>query len=107
MTVIRTIEAHQNVLTRVAASPNGKYFATASADSTAIIWDVETGEMYYRLEDKAQTQWIWDVCFSADSTFVVTGGTDKFIRVWDLEKKTLKKTYEWHTKGVTCLTILN
>ena len=107
MTITRTIEAHQNVLTRVAASPNGKYFATASADSTAIVWDVETGEMYYKLEDKAQTQWIWDVCFSADSTFVVTGGTDKFIRVWDLEKKTLKKTYEWHSKGVTCLTILN
>lgn len=107
ITIKQTIEAHPNVLTRVAASANGKYFATASADSTAIVWDVETGNVVFRLEDKAQTQWIWDVCFSADSTFIVTGGTDKICRVWDLQKKTLTRTIEWHTKGVTCLTLLN
>lgn len=104
--ITKTFEAHQNILTRVGASADGKLFATASADSTAIVWNVETCDIYMKLEDKAQTQWIWDVCFSNDGKYVVTGGTDKTCRVWSLQEKKLVTTVEWQSKGVTCLTLL-
>ena len=104
--IIHTLEAHKSILTRVATSPDGKYFATASSDSTAIVWDMNTFELYYKLEDNQQTRWIWDLCFSPDSKMIVTGGTDKICRIWNLEEKKLIKSIEWHQKGVTCLTIL-
>ncbi|EAY22637.1 WD repeat protein, putative [Trichomonas vaginalis G3] len=106
ITIQKTIVAHKNILTRVAASADGKYFATASADSTGIVWVTETCEIYMRLEDKAQSQWIWDVCFSNDGKYVVTGGTDKVCRLWSLAEKKLSNYYEWNLKGVTCLTLL-
>lgn len=104
---VRKVEAHVgSVLTRVAASPDGKLFATASADSTAKLWFVETGELKAKLADASQTRWVWDVAFTPDSKRICTGGTDKFCRVWDVETGEMKKQMEWHQKGVTCIAII-
>lgn len=104
---VQRITAHQDsILTRVAASPDGKLFATASSDSSAKVWKIETGEMIAKLVDQNQTRWIWDVAFTPDSKRVCTGGTDKICRVWDAEKGTLLRPLEFHTKGVTCIAII-
>lgn len=104
---VQRITAHpDSILTRVAASPDGKLFATASADSTAKVWRIETGEMVAKLADQNQTRWVWDVAFTPDSKKVCTGGTDKICRVWDAEKGTLLRPLEFHTKGVTCIAII-
>lgn len=103
---IKRIVAHTSQITHVAASPDGMWFATASADSTAKIFNVETGELHVKLADPGQTKWVWDVAFTADSKLVCTGGTDKVCRVWDVETGTLKRQVEWHQKGVTCISVI-
>ena len=106
VTEVRRVQAHTEPITHVAASPDGKYFATASADSTAKLWHVETGELKVTLEDQVQTRWVWDVAFTPDSKFVCTGGTDKVCRIWDVETGALQRSVEWHQKGVTCIAII-
>lgn len=104
---VQRITAHpDSILTRVAASPDGKLFATASADSSAKVWRIETGELVAKLVDQNQTRWIWDVAFTPDSKRVCTGGTDKICRIWDSETGALLKPVEWHSKGVTCIAII-
>ena len=104
--IIKSVKAHDEILTRVAASPDGKLFATASADSTAKLWYVDSCELKAKLADPNQTRWIWDVAFTPDSQRICTGGTDKVCRVWDVNTGELKKQVEWHQKGVTCIAII-
>ena len=104
---LRRVNAHPNAfITRVAASKDGRLFATASSDSTAKIWNFEDCSLVNVLEDQSQTKWIWDVAFTNDCKLICTGGTDKVCRIWDVETGTLKKQIEWHQKGVTCIAII-
>lgn len=106
VTEVKRIQAHTQPITHVAASPDGKLFATASADSTAKLWDVGTCELKVTLSDPGQSRWIWDVAFTADSKQVCTGGTDKVCRVWDVETGALQRCVECHQKGVTCISLV-
>jgi G protein beta subunit-like protein len=103
---VKTIEAHTQPITHVATSPDGKYFATASADATAKLWNLPSGELRHLCADKGQTRWVWDVAFTADSKLLCTGGSDKVCRVWDVETGALKKQIESHQKAVTCIAVI-
>jgi len=106
ISILNTFEAHKAILTRVTPSPNGKLFATTSADSTTAVWDIDTCQLVAKLEDPAQTRWVWDAKFFSDSTHIATGGTDKICRIWNIIDKKPLRTIEWHQKGVTCLTLI-
>jgi WD40 repeat protein len=103
---VRKIQAHDVAITHVAVSPNGRLFATASADSSSKLWDWESAELNAHLVDRNQTRWIWDVAFTPDSQWVCTGGTDKVCRVWEVATGALKRQIEWHQKGVTCIAVI-
>ena len=80
------IQAHNETQVRCAVSPNSKLFATAAADNSARIWDLESGDMKQQLLCSGEGQeWIWDVAFTNDSKFICTGGSDCVARVWDVE----------------------
>lgn len=76
---------------RVAFSPDGKYFATASSDNTIRIWEVETGQELHLLGGHSLP--ISYIGFSADSRFLVTNAVSSelgvvkssSIRVWGVE----------------------
>ncbi|KAH0791134.1 WD repeat protein [Histomonas meleagridis] len=106
VTELRRVQAHDAFITRVAASPDGKLFATASSDSTAKLWWTETCELAHKLEDQSQTRWVWDVAFTPNSQFVCTGGTDKVCRVWNAQTGALLRQIERHQKGVTCIAVI-
>lgn len=103
--IIHTFQAHDDIVTRLVISPNLKYFVTCSADSTAKVWDVSTKELFFHIKGEGMTKWVWDAAFTADSEYVATGGTDKILRLWNLNTKSLVVEYNWHQKGVTALTI--
>jgi len=65
--------------------------ATASADNTVKIWDMKTFNKVATLE--GHEQWVWDVDFTADSSFVVTGSSDGTSRMWDIENSESVRKY--------------
>jgi WD40 repeat protein len=76
----RDLVGHTGFLTGVAFSPDGTRLASSAIDSTARLWDVETGQMLAVLphDDEAL-----DVAFSADGRLLASAGYDRLLRVWD------------------------
>lgn len=77
-----TLRGHTDSVDSVAVSPDGKLFATASGDGTAIVWDGATGKQVYVL--KGHIAPLWGVVFSPDGKTLLTTSDDKTARLWDL-----------------------
>ena len=69
-----------------AFSPDGKLVATASADSTARLWDVESGQELRRFIDYDAA--VESVTFSMDGKYILTGSDDGTAMLWDVDYHT-------------------
>jgi WD40 repeat protein/transcriptional regulator with XRE-family HTH domain len=83
-----TLKGHTGPLYSAAFSPDGKRIATASADGTARIWDVNTGKELLRVKGSSygagsEAGHAWFVAFSPDGNLLATAGGDGVTRIWD------------------------
>ncbi|NER49013.1 MAG: hypothetical protein F6J92_20395, partial [Symploca sp. SIO1A3] len=79
-------KAHQNSVTSVSFSPNGKLFASVSRDNTIKIWDLEEGEELLTLSGHQSSVKIKSVSFSPDGKLLASGSWDNTTKIWDLEE---------------------
>ena len=63
-------------------SPDGSLVVTASADKTARIWRVETGECIHMLQ--GHDEWVRSAMFNPDGAHIVTTSLDGTVRIWDV-----------------------
>jgi WD40 repeat protein/tetratricopeptide (TPR) repeat protein len=73
---------HSTSVAAVAASPDGRFFATGGADNTARVWEANSGLEILRLE--STTSSVDAVAFTPDGLRILTGGSDGVLRVWSL-----------------------
>jgi WD40 repeat protein len=76
-------------------SPDGKLIATASADTTARIWDASTGKELHVL--RGHTGSVTSARFSPDGRLLVTSSKDNTVRVWDAASGALDAIFGDHT----------
>lgn len=74
--------AHSRGVAQAKYSPDGKYIASVSADSTAKIWLASTGQLVHTLT--GHLAGISALSWSPDSLTLATGSDDKQIRLWSL-----------------------
>jgi WD40 repeat protein/tRNA A-37 threonylcarbamoyl transferase component Bud32 len=76
-----TYPGHTDWVWSVAWSPGGKRIASASADTTAQVWDATNGDHpdVYRLHSNT----IYTVSWSPDGNHIASAGYDKTVQVWD------------------------
>jgi len=78
-------------------SPDGKYLAIASHDTTARVWEVSSGKEIYHWEHPAR---VFYAKYSPDGTRIVTACGDQMARVWDVSTGLLLKEFKQHQDAV-------
>src|SRR5690349_21330261 len=71
---VRTLRQHQDWVGAVAFSPDSRWLATGSADKTARIWDLATGET--RAICRGHTDAVCATAFAPDGKVLATGSYD-------------------------------
>lgn len=71
---LRLLSAHTAPVLAVAFSPKSNLLATGSYDESAIVWDVQRGEVLRTLPAHAEA--IWTVGWDREGAMVLTGSAD-------------------------------
>ena len=94
----RRFQLHTPRIYSAEFSPDGHKAITASADSTARLWDFESGVPV------AEPLWhdsrVYSAEFSPDGSSVVTCGKDRVVRVWDARSGRALTEPLWHDSEV-------
>lgn len=101
---LHKIDAHNTYCLKCVLSPNSKLLATASADKTVKVWNVDQNFTLAKTL-VGHTQWVWDCSFSADSAYLITASSDKIARLWDLRSGKVILDYKGHHKALTSVAL--
>ncbi|MDQ1350891.1 MAG: hypothetical protein QG657_1193, partial [Acidobacteriota bacterium] len=77
--MLMEFKGHQDFVTSVAFSPDGKTILTGSEDNTARLWNLEGSTIW---EFKGHQKPINSVAFSPDGKTILTGSSDTTARLW-------------------------
>jgi WD40 repeat protein len=73
---------HYSEIQSVVFSPDGRIWASGSADGTVKIWDLSTGAELRSL--KADSRTVYSIAFSPDGKILGSGGFDQTVKLWDV-----------------------
>jgi len=100
---VTRFSAHGKYLTRCLLSPDARYLATCSADTTVKVWSISPN--YDFKQEKVligHQRWVWDCAFSADSAYLVTASSDHTARLWEVSSGETVRQYNGHHKAAVC-----
>lgn len=97
---------HSSVVCCVQFSQDGRFLATG-CNQTAQIYDSTTGEKVCELPHETEQHsgdlYIRSVRFSPDGKLLATGAEDRKIRIWDIGRKCISRTFDGHQQEIYSL----
>jgi len=90
---------HEDIVSTVAFSPDGKYVVSGSFDDTVRVWEALTGKEVIRM---THDELVREVAFSPDGKYVVSGSDDNTARVWNASTgiEVARMTHDDNVKSV-------
>ena len=102
--VIHSISGHEEIISQIKYSPDGKLLVSASWDKTIKLWNADNGELVDTL--KGHRDGINSIVFTPDSKILISGSEDKTIKLWSLEDNPkLIKTLKGHQDSIKTVTV--
>ena len=89
---------HTDLVRGVSFLPDGKHLVSAADDSTAQLWDLETGECLHVFAGHAKT--VRAVAVSHDGKRFATASDDGTARIWDIASGDQLSQFEGHAGAV-------
>lgn len=83
-TLQNTLEGHPDAVTCCCYSSDGKYFATSSGTNVCV-WNAKKMTRLREMTDHGHKKEVTAVCFSPDSTRILSCGKDSKICLWDIK----------------------
>ncbi|KAI0342215.1 WD40 repeat-like protein [Trametopsis cervina] len=122
--ILRT-RGHKFSATAAVASEDARWLYTSSKDGTIVKWDLHTGRKSHTFlkvrptqekgkgkgkakaepteELKGHTNEIWALALSPDGRLLASGGKDRRVGVWDVEKNEWLKGFHGHRDSISAL----
>ncbi|MBD2169496.1 ribosome assembly protein 4 [Calothrix membranacea FACHB-236] len=85
---------HQDSVTSIAFSSDGKKLASGSEDKTIKLWDISTGQLLQTFSGHGDV--IKTIALSSDGQKLASGSKDKTIKLWDVSTGQLLQTFSGH-----------
>ena len=101
--LVRVITGHEDLVTSVAVSPDGKTIVSGSVDRTVRVWDAQTGAPLRTLQGHEYS--VTSVAVSPDGKTIVSGSLDNTLRVWDAQIGAPLRTLRGHEDSVTSVAV--
>ncbi|MGF1633972.1 MAG: serine/threonine-protein kinase [Phycisphaerae bacterium] len=100
------LAGHEDAISALHFSPDGRRLYSASWDSTMRTWAVADGmQADFVCTLRSHTGHVLAAAFARDSSFIATGGRDDVIRVWDPATGEARRTLTGHTADVAGLAV--
>ena len=102
-TIKSVFEGHQRYITTLVFSPDGKQLASASADQTIRLWNVDSGAVAQTFNLPQRTDWV-ALAYSPDGKTLASGSDSGEIYLWDIASgKITGDPLKGHSAGVQSL----
>ena len=102
--LIKTFADHDDAISQIKYSPDGKIIASASWDKTIKLWHADTGKLVNTLS--GHEDGVNSITFTPDSKTLISGGEDKTIKIWNIfDKEKSNKTLSGHTDSIKSVTV--
>ncbi|TPX30361.1 hypothetical protein SmJEL517_g06047 [Synchytrium microbalum] len=95
---IARLTGHQQPVTHVSFSPDGRYISSSSFDKSIKLWDGLNGKFLRNLRGHVGN--VYFACWSPDSRSLVSGSKDTTLKVWDVRDGKIKVDLPGHADEV-------
>jgi WD40 repeat protein len=95
--IVYTYQDHTDSVRAVAWSPDGKYVASGSDDTTIRVWEPFNGQTHMVYKEHSAD--IAALCWSSDSTKIVSTAQDYVVRIWEPETGKTLHTHQYPSRA--------
>jgi len=91
-----SISDHTRFVQCVRFSPDGAHFVSVGMDGKIFLYDGATGAKVSEISsaENSHSGGIFSVSWSPDSKYFMTSSADTTVKIWDIEKKAVKNTFQ-------------